>query len=172
MAAQQDHFAQYQGREGGLLLTFQYPAAWRLQEEQGKIDLYRQVRVMGPRNSEDTYTCYLSVSGAPLKKHGGRFESAKERLAIYKGHLFSDGKVDRERERTFAGEKASDITVSYTIPPLHERGLKPIPIPVKTRTLFFEKGAYLYELIYSADSREYDLHVKAFEQLLKTFRFQ
>ncbi|MBI3615897.1 MAG: hypothetical protein HY211_05200 [Candidatus Omnitrophica bacterium] len=165
-------FTQYQGRDPGLKLTFHYPAGWRLQEEQGTIDRYRQVRLLGPRNSEDTYTPYFSVAGAPLRADGGRFEDLAERVVTYKAHVPADAKIEKETARLVGGEKAFDITVAYTVPPLHRPGLKAIPIPVKTRTLFLQKGRYLYEIIHSADAREYGLQERAFGQLLKTLRFQ
>jgi hypothetical protein len=65
-----------------------------------------------------------------------------------------------------------DVAITYVIPPLHTHGLKPIEIPVKTRTVIFQREAYVYQLTFSADAREYDQHAQAFEQLLQSFRFQ
>ena len=59
----------YKGTDARLSVTFRYPATWRLQEERGKVDPYSEVRLMGPRNRENTYTCSLIVRGSPLKEH-------------------------------------------------------------------------------------------------------
>lgn len=165
-------YTAYRGQEPGLTLTFQYPAAWRLQEERGKVDKYRQVRVLGPRNADATYTCYVTVRSSPQQSHGGKYERVEELVRNYKDHQFVGSVVEVDRRKTVAGVSAYDLTVSYTVPPQHKPNLKPIPIPVKTRTVFLEKSPYLYELRYSADAREYGQHSQAFERLLKTLRFQ
>ena len=165
-------FVLYQGQGLGLSLTFRYPEDWRLQEEEGAIDLYRQVRLLGPRNREDTYTPYLSVAAAPVKAEGGRFEDLTERIGLYRANLPVGAKLEQEGERVVGGERGLDLTIRYVIPPLHHKGLKNLPIPVKTRTLFFQRDRTLYEVIYSADAREYDLYAKVFEELLKSLHFQ
>ena len=165
-------FSKFQGYDAELRVAFQYPEGWRLEQEKGTIDRYQKVRLLGYRNQEGTYTCYLSVVGFPKKESGGKFETLEEFARNYKEHLLIDSKIEAEVAHSVAGQKAIDLTVSYTIPPLYKHGLKAIEIPVKTRTLFAQKGPYLYQITYSADAREYDLHAQAFEQLLKTFRFQ
>lgn len=165
-------FSKYQGNEPGLTVAFQYPEGWRLQQEKGAIDRYRKVRLLGPRNQEDTYTCYISVAGFPKKTEGGKFDTLEEFARNYKDHLLANTQIETEAARTVSGQRALDLTVSYVIPPLYEHNLKPIEIPVKTRTLFAQKGSTLYQITYGADAREYDLHAQAFEQLLKTLRLQ
>lgn len=162
---------EYRGNAPELSVTFRYPKGWRLQEEAGTMERYRQVRVLGPRNHDDTYTCYLSVRGAPVKSHGGKYATIHELIGSYRAYAFRDATVEAEAQPTVSGLKAREMTVSYVVPPQHKPRLKPIAIPVKTRILFLEKGPYLYEVSYSADAREYDQRAGAFDRLIKSFRF-
>ena len=172
MDTRTDQYTEYRGNAPGLMIQLEYPTGWRLQEEQGQLDAYRQVRFLGPRNPDDTYTCYVSVRGSPVKSHGGKYESVAELMASYRQYSFRDAKIELERPRTVADQKSQGMTATFTIPPLHKPGLKAIPIPVKTRILFLERASYLYELIYSVDLREYDRHAEPFERLVRTFRFR
>lgn len=162
----------YAGNDTRLQVEFRYPAGWQVQEERGKTDVYSEVRLLGPRNRDDTYTCAIAVRGSPAKAYGGKHETLVELVKHYTSHLFKDATILSENDRVVDGTHATELTVSYTIPPLHLPGLKAVEIPVKAHALFLEKDPYLYELIYSADAREYDRHADAFEQLIKTFRFQ
>ena len=165
-------FSKFEGNAPVLTLAFQYPEGWRLEQEEGTIDPYRKVRLLGPRNREDTYTCYISVTGFPKKELGGKFETLDEFARHYKQHLLANARIEAEGASLIAGQNGIDLTTSSTIPPLYKHGLKAIEIPVKTRTVFIQNGSYLYQIIYGADVRDYGLHAQAFEHLLKTLRFQ
>ena len=162
----------YEGDDARLKVEFRYPAGWRLQEERGTIEVYSEVRLLGPRNRDDTYTCTIAVRGSPAKAYGGKHETLSDVVKNFTSHLFKEANILSEKDRVVAGTRAKELTVSYTIPPLHLPSLQAMEIPVKARALFLEKEPYFYELIYSADAREYDLHADAFEQLIKTFRFR
>lgn len=155
-----------------LAVTFQYPIGWKIREERGHIDSYSQVRFLGPRNAEDTYSCYLAVRVTPVKASGGRHDSVEALAQNYKAHIVEGGRVEREGVQTVASRTALDLTIMYTMPPTFHRDVKPIPIPIKTRTVMLQKEQDLYEFIYSADTREYDQRMATFEQLLNTIRFQ
>ncbi len=161
----------FQGIDPRLSVSFQYPQAWRLQEERGTIDPYSEVRLLGPRNPEDTYTAAIVVRASPLPNDGGKHPSASALERHYREHLLPGAVVEHENAVTVGGVHGKRVIVSYTIPPLHQRGLKPIPIPVKTQAIFLEKGSHVYEMSYSADAREFDQHAKVFGRVLKTFRF-
>ncbi len=164
-----DYYMQYQGTEPGLMVRFEYPGQWKLYEERGKVETYRQVRMLGPRNHDDTYTAYFSVWGSPLKSSGGRHENLDGLVTHYKSHLLSETQMLSEQPLTVGGKRAVEVMVSYTMPPIHHKGLKAMAVPVKTLTVFLEYSPYLYELTYSADAREYEQSAKAFQRLLKTF---
>ena len=172
MDAQDSRYATYRGARGELRVTFQYPKDWPVKEETGQVEAYREVRIKGPRNLEDTFTLLLAVRSSPLREHGGKFRTIEELIQHHLSHLFAGAKIVARKKRMAGGQSAEDITVAYTIPPLHQPGLKAIEIPVKSRTLFVESHGRLYELLYNADAREYDEHRDAFEQLLTTFHFQ
>lgn len=162
----------YHGTAPELRVTFGYPAQWPLHEEHGKMEPYQAVRIMAPRNTDDTYTSHLSVSGAPLKSHGGKFDSAEERIDQYKRHLLPDAQIIAETQGEVGGLKAIELIVSYTLPAVHHKGLKAAPVPVKERKVVIAHGPYLYELTYIADSREYDRYADTFERLLQSFQVQ
>ena len=162
----------YASRFQDFPVTFRYPSGWRLREEEGRMEVFRQIRLLGPRNADDTYTCSIAVWGSPLKAYGGRHGSVDGLVRHYTTHLFNGSRVVAEGRRRVGGVSATDLTVSYTIPPLHQPGLKAIAIPVMTRTVFLERNPYLYELSYSADARESDRSQQAFDLVLATFRFQ
>ncbi len=161
----------YQGTAPELRVTFSYPDQWPLHEEHGTVESYQAVRIMAPRNADDTYTSHISVYGAPLKSHGGKFDSAEERVEQYK-RLLADAQIIAETQREVGGLKATDLVVSYTIPAIHHKGLKAVPVPVKARKVVIAHGPYLYELNYVADSREYDRYADMFERLLESFQVQ
>ena len=161
----------YQSQDSRLAMTFQYPSGWSVQEEEGKLELYSQVRLMGPRNAEDTYSPFIAVRVSPALEAGGRHRDAAELAQYHAAHQPPGARVTRDATQTVVGASAHDVTMTYTIPPLHHRGLKALSIPVTTRTLFLQRGLYLYELIYSADAREYERHAPVFEHVLQTFRF-
>ena len=162
----------YTGTQPELHVTFQYPETWPLHEEQGKLERYQLVRIMGPRNAEGTYTARLSAQGRPRKSAGGQYDSAEELAGHYQQHLLPEAKILAEQRTTVAGVPAIDLTVEYTSPAIHHKGLRAVAVPVRERKIFFEKAAYLYELSYTADAGEYDRSAAAFDQLLQSFRVQ
>ena len=162
----------YSGTESALQVTLEYPEPWALYEDKGKVEFYREVRIVGPRNGEDTYTPYISVRGSPMKVFGGRHENLDELVRQYRSHLIPGTEIVSEAQRSVAGLKADELTLTYTMPAIHHKGIRPIPVPLKERRIFIEKHPYLYELTYSADAREYDRYAEAFERVVKTLRFQ
>ena len=64
------------------------------------------------------------------------------------------------------------MSSSSVIPPLLHKGLKPVKVSVRTRTLFTQKGSMLYRITYSADTRIYARHLKKFDRLLETLQFE
>ena len=165
------HYVAYVGNDPALQVTFEYPQGRSVQEETGQVERFRQVRLMGPRNRDDSYTAYLSVLGTPLKAYGGKYPNKEEFLRNYTSHLQQGAQIVSTTSTKISGAAAIDITVSYTMPPWHHQDLKAVEVPVKARTIVVEKPPYLYQLTYSADAREYDAHAPAFEHLRKTFRF-
>ena len=162
----------YTGTRRALKVSLEYPGKWMLQEEQGKMEFYQGVRMLGPRNADDTYAAYVSVRGFPLRAFGGSYEDLHALVEHYKIHAPRDSRIVSESPRKVAGAAGRDLTFSFTIPPLHHKGIKALAIPVKERKVFVEHSPYLYELTYSADSREYDRYAEAFEHLLKTLRLK
>lgn len=162
----------YQGTAPELRVTFSYPDQWPLHEEHGKVESYQAVRIMAPRNADDTYTSHISVYGAPLKSHGGKFDSAEERMDQYKRHLLPGAQVIAEGARQVGGLQATDLFVSYTIPAIHHKGIKAAPVPVKERKVVVAHPPYLYELSYTADALEYDRYADQFERLLESFQVE
>ncbi len=169
-AAHAESLPLYQGT-GELRLVFRYLPDWRIEEARGLADRYRQVQAWGPRNQDDTYTAHVTVRVSPVKSEGGRYANVDELVAATRKAIYA-GRVDSERHTTIAELLAVDQTMSYTLPAVHQPGLKALPVPVKTRGLFFEREGHLYELLFSCDSREYDRNSLAFEQLLRTFKFK
>ena len=163
---------EYVGSDPVLKVRFEYPRTWSLREEHGQIDVYRLVRLLGPRNQDDSYTAYIAIQGAPLKDAGGKFQHLEEAVASYTSHLAPGATLVSSTSTQVAGAPAQDLFVTYTMPSWHHRGLKAVEIPIKARAVFVALGPYLYHLSYSADAREYDRHAEVFEQALRTFRVQ
>ena len=159
----------YQGMQPPLALRFVYPSAWRLTEEQGTLEPYAELRLLGPRNEEDTYTASITVRA--IRPADDPALPLEVRVREYRDHLPDGAVVERHAARKLEQAPAEDLAVSWTVPPLFRSGLKPLPIPVKTRAVLFRRGPYLYELIYSADARDYAAHEPVFERLLASLRF-
>ena len=155
-----------------LPVTFHYAKGWRLREEQGTVETYRGVRLLGARNPDDTYTAYVVVRAFPLAaSDGGHYSSAHLFVNHTLTHLPSGAVVESQGAREVAGLAAYEVLMSYTIPPLHYAGLHAIQIQVRTRTLVLERPPYLYEVAYSADAREYPRYASTFERLLASLQF-
>lgn len=149
---------------------FEYPSEWRVMEERGTIDPYDQVRILGPRNSDDTFTLLMAIRRQPLKEQGGRYSRAEELAQEYIDRLGKEGIVEAHTSKPVAEVAAVDLTISYLIPPMHTPRLKPLTIPVKMRGLFFVKSSSVYEVTYSADAGMYDQYAPAFEHVVATLR--
>ena len=167
-----ERYARYTGTEPALRVRFDYPAGWPFHEERGTVERYSQVRIVGPRNAENTYTPYFSVSGSPLKSSGGTYQDAAEAVAHYTQHVLPGSQIVSERPTTVAGMKATELIIASTMPAIHHKGIKAMAVPLMERTIFLEHGPYLYEMTCSADAREYDHHRTAFQHLLDTFQLQ
>lgn len=166
------HGQKFVGTTPGLQVSLEYPEGWSLSEEHGQVERYELVRLLGPRNQDESYSCYLSVQGAPTQAFGGKWQGREDLAQNYLSHLHQGAQVLETRETIIAGIPAKDITVFYTMSPWRHQGLKAVDIPIKARTLILERGPYVYQLIYSADAREYDRYADAFERLLNTLAFQ
>ena len=161
----------YHGTTPPLVVSLAYPSAWRLTEEVGSRERYAQVHLLGPRNAEDTYTAYIAVRGV-VPDGEGAMGGLDERVRRYADELLEGTTIESLRPTSLQHAEARDLLVAFTVPPLFHPGLKSLPIPVKTRTVFLRRGAYLYEVIYSADAREYAAHAPAFERVLASLRFR
>ena len=164
--------ADYRGQEPPLALSLDYPPSWRLTEEHGRTEPYAALRVLGPRNAEDTYTAQMVVRGSVLPRDEHGTESLDERVRRYTAQLLDESTVESEARRRQWGAEVRDVTVVYTVPPLHRSGLKPLPISVRARTVFLQRDGYAYDITYSADAREYASHQEAFDELLASLRFR
>ena len=153
-------------------VVFEYPKDWKLKEEQGAVEKYHGVRLSGPRNPAGTYTSYISITGSPVSKEGGRFAGLADIVKNYKEHQIAGSRIEEEKVTVLGGQAAVDMTVSSVIPPMLHKGLKPVKISVRTRTLFTQKGSTLYRVTYSADIRIYGRHLKKFDRLLETVQFE
>lgn len=165
------HVKKYLRSPAGIMADFEYPEGWVLHEEQGQVERYKQVRIVGVRNRENSYSCYFSVQEFPLKSYGGMYQSADELLHRYTDHL-PEGAKTTVNPITLSGLRAMDIRAEYLSPPWRHQGLKAIEVPIKTRVVILGKDPYFYQISYSVDAREYDLYADAFDHLLRTFRIR
>jgi hypothetical protein len=162
----------YRGATPPLALSLAYPSDWRLTEEAGRREPYAQLRLLGPRNAEDTYTAYIAVRGVAPEAERGAGESLDERVRRYADELLDGATIESVQPASLQQAEARELVTLFTVPPLFRSGLKPLPIPVKTRAVFVHRGPYRYELIYSADAREYAAHAPAFDRVLASLRFR
>jgi hypothetical protein len=161
----------YQGRSAALPVSVVYPARWRLTEEAGVHEGYEQIRLQGPRNQEDTYTAYITVRGRLLPEADRTDAALDAWIRGYVSGALEGSGTESDTELLLADAPARDLVSSITVPPLFRQGLQPLEIPITTRMVVCRRGAYLYELVYSADSREYDRHAPVFARLLTSVRF-
>jgi hypothetical protein len=160
----------YDGAARPLRVSFEYPTDWEFQEGHGAMEPYAQVRLIGPRNGEGTYSCYIVVRHFQRRAQG-RFASAQDAARYHIKHLPPDAKMLSQRDEIIGGHAARSIIATYTIPALHKAALRSRDIPVRQQTMFLEQGPSIYEITFSADSREYLKHLSAFSRLLQTFAF-
>lgn len=165
-------FTVYKAEDAGFRLSFQHPQSWRPQEETGTVERYQQVRLLGPRNREETFAAVLSVASFPTRDRGGDYEGLADFYRNYREHLPPTAQVAKTDDRVVAGQKAYDLTYSFVAPriPWHHDMPKE-EFRVKTRALFLQNGAYLYRITYSTDLRDYDLNAGVLERVLESLQF-
>lgn len=165
-------FIEYKADDAGFRLSFQHPQSWRPQEETGTVERYQQVRLLGPRNREDTFSAVLSVAGFPTRDLGGGYEGLADFYKNYREHLPPGSHVTHTTDRPVAGQKAYDLTYSFQAPRIpHHHDMPKEQIQVRTRALFLQNGAYLYRISYSTDARDYDQNARVLERVLETLQF-
>lgn len=157
----------YQGTRPPLALRFVYPSAWRLSDEQRALEPFTGLRLLGPRNQEDTYTASITIRA--VRPADDPALPLEVRVREYLDHLPDGAVVERRTARKLEQAPAEDLVVSLSVL-FFRSGLKPLPIPVKTRAVFFRRGPYLYWVMYSADARDYAAHEPVFERLLASLR--
>lgn len=154
---------------GSHRMALQYPAGWRMEYEEGRTEPYQQIRLVGPRNEEDTYTAFIAIRVRPRRSEGGWYERVEELVSQSAEHVVEGSVVDGPRAVQVAGLAAEELLVSLTITPRPQHGLPPLPIPVQSRAVFFEREGAYYEIVYSADAREFARHEQALADLLESF---
>ena len=159
-------YDRFSGGPYSLKISFDYPHGWRMRMEGGKVESFTQTVFLGPRNAADTYTHTFVVRETPSA--AGTLEQLKKKKI---DHLYKDARVLSESRTTVDRGPAEEVVASYKIPPLALAGRKPLAVEIKSRMIFIQKGASIFELIYSADSGEFDANAKTFEHLIKSFRF-
>ena len=159
--------------EGAALpLTFEYPQNWKAGLEEGRAAPYRQVIILGPRNTLDTYSTSLVVRELRTRLEGGSYESAE---ALVERRRTQFAKADdfallKDEPASVEGAKARELEFEYTARLPHPRST-PRLTTVKTRLVVAEHGGRLYELSYSADRQDYDRYRTVFGHLLDSVHF-
>ena len=148
---------------------FAAPAGWRMEREEGRTETYHEVRFLGPRNGEDTYTAFMAIRARPLRAAQGWSAHIEELMRQTADGAVEGAVVDGPHPARVAGVPAQEVTVSATIVPPTPHGGQRLPVPLKTRALFFEQGDMGYEVVYGADAREYARSEPAFTALLDSF---
>ena len=59
-------FERYGGEASYLKVGFDHPSGWRTKIEQGKIEFFTQVIILGPRNPANTFSAGFIVRKTPL----------------------------------------------------------------------------------------------------------
>lgn len=152
-----------------LKVKFQYPKLWRLRMENGQIERYSQVMVLGPRNADNTYTAAFFVR--ETKTDSATSESLKALKKKRLDHLYKDPKILSEAPVSVGSVSAEEVTTLHSSPPRFIKGAANLPVDVRSRMVFLQKGASVFEIVYMADQREFQKNEKDFDRLLKSFRF-
>ena len=156
-------------RRAAAPLNVQYPVGWRVEHDQGRRESYQQVRLIGPRNAEDTYTAFIAIRVRPRQEEGGWYERIEDLMRQTMDHTVEGSTVDGPRAAQVAGLPAEELVVSSTLTLRPEHGLRPGPIPVKSRAVFFARERAFYEVVFSADAREYAPLEPEFDEMLRSF---
>ncbi|HEX9779823.1 MAG TPA: hypothetical protein VGB20_01265 [bacterium] len=158
----------YEGSDLGFPAAFDIPSGWKLEHERGTIDPYAQIRLLGPRNADDTFRAMLAVRAYPRESGPPQHDSAGAWLAHLKAHLPPGAMIERELTRDVAGRPATDLTAAYVIPPLHRPGLPAVEIPVRMRTIVTQTGGHVVEVMGSSDAREFEWLAPRLDALLRS----
>ena len=151
------------------LPQFAIPAGWQVERDDGRRETYQQVRLLGPRNQEDTYTAFMAIRVRPLRAEAGWYEHIAELVRQEADGALEGSLVDGPHPVRLAGLPAQELTVSVTLRPPAHHEFPPGEVPLITRAVFFEHDHAGYEIMYSADAREYARYEPAFTALLDSF---
>ncbi len=151
--------------------AFERPKTWIATTGKGLLLPHAQVRFRGPRNNEDTYTAFLSVRRVPVQPDAG-YATAATAAKQYLDHLPPGAALESRVARMVGPVSGELIVYALPIPPQHRHGLKPMKIPVRTWIVFVQRRNDIYEVTFSADTRDASRHEAAFHRLLETFEFR
>ncbi len=166
------HIKTYQSDREYLQLSFEYPAAWRIIEDRGKIQAYSQALVIGPNNTAETFSANFVVLGSPIKAKGGRFENIAQLRGNFTSHLYENPHFLDSLGAKIEKYDAETVIATYTIPPTFDKGIKPLEVPVKTKAFFTQVNDCFYEVIYTADVQDFSKYENDFDHLVKSIRFK
>ena len=156
-----------------LKVSFDHPADWKPTDDEGKIDRYSQIIVLGPKTQEDSYRPSFVVRGVPVKgSEGGWFDSLEKFKMNHLIHVYKDRQIVAENKTPVAQIESEDIVYTHTIPASHIHNFQHPEFHVKSRVLFFRDSHQFYQIIYSADVKQFDLYQEDFDHLLESFTFE
>ena len=149
--------------------TFEYPGNWVKGVDRGAHEPYWQVVMLGPRNAEDTYSASLTVRLLPSASVGGQFKNldalVKERKRRQSRN--SGFTVVLEGPLQVAGTPAQELLYSIVVP-LSTPARKAAPAVLQSHEVRLSVRGHLYELIYTADQRDFEAYHKVFTHLLES----
>ncbi len=156
-------------RDPGLpALTFEYPGNWPAGVEVGRGESYWQVVILGPRNAEDSYNPGLTVRSMPVQA-GGRYADVPSLVDARRNQYAASPQFRMLEDAPYAVAGVSGWHLIFTyVVPLPPSSINAKPTPLQTRLVIFSLGGTLYELVYSADAREYAAHQGVFAHLLQS----
>lgn len=162
-------FFTYLNDDDYLRFAFEYPKNWILDKKYAYAKEGISITITGPLKNR-TQKVEIRVIITPSEKC--EEPDILEKYVNYRitRYIYKDLKVLSKVKTDFSDRnlESIDILISYPFPVDSSRSLYGI---IKKRALVAKNHCYFFELSYSADERDFDRYLEAYEHAKQTFKF-
>ena len=162
----------YSSKDPALNISMNYISGWRYNECRCSYDSYAQVLFypFGGKNKSLAVMVVTVKNSSKISLSPLNLETVVDDL-LAKRMKFKDAAVLSKSNIQFLNMPATSIELTYktleNFLNVHSK-----LIPVKEKIIVFKKGENFYFLRYQNSAVEFDKYSKAFDRILKTFRFK
>ncbi|HTY44635.1 MAG TPA: hypothetical protein VMD52_01420 [Patescibacteria group bacterium] len=166
-------FERYVSKTPGLDITLDYISGWKVYEQQGSFDTFKQIVFSEPIRKDKALRASMVLTaekGSKAAFNPKTIEAAYADL-VNKRKSFKDMKVLSESRIKVLGAEALECRLSYGALDSPE-SLNAKLVPTDERVVVFKREDTFYFLRYENFSSEFDRYNKAFDHIIKTLKIK